>query len=30
MRTFPTQYEPSKDKAVSALSWKSTNGAIDE
>jgi fatty acid desaturase len=30
MRTFPTQYEPKKDKAVGALSWKSTNGAIDE
>lgn len=30
MRTFPTQYEPSKDKAVNGVSWKSTNGAIDE
>jgi len=31
MRTFPTQYEPSKDKAGAAgVTWKSTNGAIDE
>jgi hypothetical protein len=30
MRPFPTQYEPSRDKAVKELSWKSTNGAIDE
>jgi hypothetical protein len=30
MRAFPTQYEPSRDKAVNGVSWKSTNGAIDE
>ena len=31
MRKFPSQYEPAKDKAGSAgVTWKSTNGAIDE
>ena len=30
MRNFPTQYEPAKDKAVNGVTWKSTNGAIDE
>lgn len=31
MRTFPTEYEPAKDKAGSAeITWKSTNGAIDD
>jgi fatty acid desaturase len=31
MRTFPTEYEPRKDKAGEAgVTWKSTNGAIDE
>ena len=31
MRTFPTEYEPEKDKAgASGVTWKSTNGAIDE
>jgi len=30
MRLFPTQYEPAKDKAVNGVTWKSTNGAIDE
>jgi fatty acid desaturase len=31
MRTFPTQYEPVKDKAgAQGVTWKSTNGAIDE
>jgi hypothetical protein len=31
MRPFPTQYEPTKDKAGSlGVTWKSTNGAIDE
>lgn len=29
MRPFPTQYEPSKDKMVHELKWKSTEGAID-
>lgn len=31
MRKFPTQYEPARDKAgASGVTWKSTNGAIDE
>ena len=31
MREFPTQCEPAKDKAGAAgVTWKSTNGAIDE
>jgi fatty acid desaturase len=31
MRKFPTQYEPAKDKAGAAgITWKSTNGAIDD
>jgi hypothetical protein len=31
MRQFPTQYEPAKDKAgVAGVTWKSTNGAIDD
>jgi fatty acid desaturase len=30
MRTFPTEYEPEKDKAVNGVTWKSTNGDIDE
>lgn len=31
MRRFPTQYEPTKDKAgEKGVTWKSTNGAIDE
>lgn len=30
MRKFPTEYEPAKDKAVNGVTWKSTNGAIDE
>lgn len=30
MRPFPTQYEPARDKAANGVSWKSTNGAIDE
>ena len=31
MRKFPTEYEPAKDKAgVAGVTWKSTNGAIDE
>jgi fatty acid desaturase len=30
MRTFPTQYEPARDKAgAMGITWKSTNGAID-
>lgn len=29
MRDFPTQYEPTQDKAA-AITWKSTNGAIDD
>lgn len=29
MRKFPTQYEPAKDKAKT-VTWKSSNGAIDE
>ena len=30
MRPFPTEYEPAKDKALKGITWKSTNGAIDE
>ena len=31
MRTFPTEYEPDKDKAGKAgVAWKSSNGAIDD
>jgi fatty acid desaturase len=31
MRRFPTEYEPAWDKAgVAGVTWKSTNGAIDE
>ena len=31
MRKFPTEYEPAKDKAgVAGITWKSTNGAIDD
>ena len=31
MRTFPTKYEPQKDKAGRAgVTWKSSNGAIDD
>jgi len=30
MRAFPTEYEPAKDKALKGVSWKTTNGAIDE
>jgi len=31
MRSFPTEYEPRKDKAGDAgVTWKSTNGAIDD
>jgi len=30
MRSFPTQLEPAGDKARSGVTWKSTNGAIDE
>jgi hypothetical protein len=31
MRNFPTEYEPVKDKAgVAGVTWKSTNGAIDD
>lgn len=29
MRTFPTEYEPEKDK-TNRVTWKSSNGAIDE
>mmetsp|Transcript_40964 Transcript_40964/g.98084 ORF Transcript_40964/g.98084 Transcript_40964/m.98084 type:complete len:507 (+) Transcript_40964:202-1722(+) len=29
MRVFPTEYEPAKDKAAT-VTWKSTNGAIEE
>jgi fatty acid desaturase len=29
MRAFPTEYEPTKDKAAS-VTWRSTNGAIEE
>jgi fatty acid desaturase len=30
MREFPVEFEPAKDKALNGVSWKSTNGAIDE
>ena len=31
MRTFPTEYEPVKDKAgIAGVTWQSTNGAIDD
>jgi fatty acid desaturase len=30
MRPFPTEYEPSRDKAVNGITWIRTNGAIDE
>jgi fatty acid desaturase len=31
MRQFPTEYEPTKDKAGDkGVTWKSTNGAIDD
>jgi hypothetical protein len=31
MRTFPTEYEPQKDKAgEKGVTWKSTHGAIDD
>jgi fatty acid desaturase len=30
MREFPTHLEPAADKATKGVSWKSTNGAIDE
>ena len=31
MRIFPTQYEPTRDKAGNAgITWKTTHGAIDE
>eukprot|EP00985_Skeletonema_marinoi_P008626 scaffold3945_cov134-Skeletonema_marinoi.AAC.4 len=30
MREFPTEMEPQKDKARKGVTWKSTNGAIDE
>jgi len=30
MRLFPTEMEPQKDKARKGVTWKSTNGAIDE
>lgn len=30
MKTFPTEYEPKKDKALKGIAWRSTNGAIDE
>jgi len=30
MRSFPTQYEPAKDKATNGVTWKTTNGAIDD
>jgi fatty acid desaturase len=29
MRRFPTELEPQKDKAISGVTWKSTDGAID-
>jgi hypothetical protein len=29
MRIFPTEYEPIRDKTT-AVTWKTTNGAIDE
>jgi len=30
MIPFPTEMEPAKDKALKGVTWKSTNGAIDE
>lgn len=30
MRPFPSGYEPSRDKALKGVTWKSTNGAIDD
>lgn len=30
MRTFPTELEPTADKAVNGVTWTSTNGAIDD
>mmetsp|Transcript_4856 Transcript_4856/g.6647 ORF Transcript_4856/g.6647 Transcript_4856/m.6647 type:complete len:479 (-) Transcript_4856:91-1527(-) len=30
MMDFPTHLEPKKDKALRGVTWKSTNGAIDE
>lgn len=30
MRSFPTEYEPVKDKAAAGVTWKTTNGAIDD
>mmetsp|Transcript_33944 Transcript_33944/g.44786 ORF Transcript_33944/g.44786 Transcript_33944/m.44786 type:complete len:475 (-) Transcript_33944:1093-2517(-) len=30
MMEFPTRLEPEKDKATRGVTWKSTNGAIDE
>jgi hypothetical protein len=29
MRRFPTEFEPARDKTT-AITWKSTNGAIEE
>ena len=29
MRVFPTEYEPIRDKTAN-ITWKTTNGAIDE
>lgn len=30
MRTFPVELEPTKDKAIAGVTWKTTNGAIDD
>ena len=30
MREFPTHLEPATDKARNGVTWRSTNGAIDE
>jgi len=30
MRVFPVEFEPAKDKAIHGVTWKSTNGAIDD
>jgi hypothetical protein len=30
MRSFPTQFEPARDKATAGVTWKTTNGAIDD
>lgn len=30
MKEFPIEMEPEKDKARKGVTWKSTNGAIDE